>query len=138
VAIVASLALFIASLAMPALEFTDHAPVRGYFTLLWGWLGMITRDFPWVANPFYFVALVFALAGMRSLGQLFSILAFGMGLLSLNAREWWFNTGSATPIYQLGLAFHFWMASFLVLFVLLFIRSKPKTSEEDDVDAQEV
>ena len=127
-AIVPSLALFVASLGMPALEFAAHEPVRGYEALLWGWWGVMTRDFPWFANPLYFAALIFALTGMRAIARVCSGLAFGFGLLSLNADAWWFNEGSATPIERLGLAFYFWMASFLVLFLLLFFKRKPNDS----------
>src|SRR5215210_1985752 len=115
VGILASFALFIASLGMPALEFAAHEPVRGYEALLWGWWGALTRDFPWFANPLYVAALIFALTGMKTIGQVCSGLALGFGLLSLRAHQWWFNEGSATPIEKLGLAFYFWMASFLVL-----------------------
>src|SRR6266404_4106059 len=119
-AIVASLALFIASLGMPALEFATHEPVRGVVALFWGWWGLFTFDFPWLANPLYLAALMFALIGKRAAGQVLSGLAFATGLLSLRVRQWGVNEGSATPIEKLGPAFYFWMASFLVLFLLLF------------------
>ena len=127
IAVLASLALFIVSLILPALEFGSHAPVRGITALCWGWWGLLTLDFPWLANPAYFAALFFALIDKKLIGQLLSGLAFGMGLLSLRVRAWWFNEASATPIQNLGLAFYLWMGSFLVLFVLLFFRGKPQS-----------
>jgi hypothetical protein len=83
----------------------------------------------------YFAALLFALTGMKTIGQVCSGLAFGFGLLSFRAHQWWFNEGSATPIEKLGWAFYFWMASFLVLFVLLFFSGKPNNAVKDRVDA---
>jgi hypothetical protein len=54
VVLIISLSLFIASLAMPALQFRQHPPVLGLTTLLWGWWGVFTGDFPWFANGAYF------------------------------------------------------------------------------------
>ena len=120
IAIIASLALYIASLGMPALEFANHEPVKGYVTLLWGWWGLLMRDFPWLANPIYFLALFVVLAGDKKAGQVLSVLAFGVGMLSLWTREWSFDESQSTPIRNLGSAFYCWMASFLVLLLLLF------------------
>src|SRR5262245_20599232 len=135
-AIAASLAFFIASLGMPALEFDNHEPVTGVVLFFWGWWGLLTFDFPWFANPLYFAAIASAVLGKRATGQILSGLAFAIGLLSLTTREWWFNEGSATPVEKLGPAFYFWMASFLVLFMLPFFKRKPADSGKDRVDAQ--
>jgi len=121
---------------MPALEFANHEPVSGLVALLWGWWGLLTCDFPWLANPLYFAALFFALIGMRATGQVLSGLAFATGLLSLRVREWWFNEASATQIEKLGPAFYFWITSFLVLFLMLFVRRKVAKSVEDRVHAE--
>jgi len=136
VAIAASLALFIASLGMPALEFAAHEPVRGHVALLWGWWGFFTRDFPWLANPLYLAALFFAALGKRTISQLFSGSAFGVGMLSLRVRKWFFNEGSGTPIENLGSAFYFWMASFLVLFLLVFFTRERDHSVGERLDAK--
>ncbi len=124
VAVAASLALFIASLPMPALEFAAHEPVRGIVALLWGWWGLLTRDFPWLANPLYFAALFFALLRKTTVSQVLAGLAFAVGMLSVRVRAWWFNEASATPIDRLGVAFYFWMGSFLVLFLVLCFTRK--------------
>jgi hypothetical protein len=136
VAIAASLALFMASLALPALEFADHEPERGHVLLLWGWWGFLTGDFPWLANPLYLVALIFAGLGRRTISQLFSGSAFAVGLLSLRVSKWYFNEANATPIENLGSAFYFWMASFLVLFVLVSLTRKRDQPAGDRVNAK--
>lgn len=120
IAVAASLALFLASLGLPALEFATREPVRGCVALCWGWWGVLTGDFPWFANPLYFAALTLALMRKRAMSQLLCVLALGVGMLSLRVRAWWFDESKATPVEKLGPAFFFWMASFLVLFLLLF------------------
>ena len=119
-AIVPSLALYAIALGLPALEFSSHEAVRGYTTLLWGWWGLLTGDFPWMANWFYFLAIVVGLFGARRVAQVLSGLAFAVGLLSLRVQKWWFAENEGTPVESLGSAFYFWMASFLVLGVMLF------------------
>jgi hypothetical protein len=123
--------LFIASCGMPALVFADHEPVIGYVTLLWGWWGLLTGDFPWFANPLYFIAIFVALMGQRKSSQILSTLAFAIGLLSLRVRGWWFDESKATPVENLGTAFYYWMASFLVLTLLLFFVRKKQIQDGD-------
>ena len=132
VAISASLALFIVSCGLPALEFQDHEPVMGYITLLWGWWGVLTGDFPWFANPLYFIAIFVALMGQRKSSQILSTLAFAIGLLSLRVRGWWFDESKATPVEKLGAAFYCWMASFLVFALLLFFVRKVRSHDGDE------
>ena len=129
VAIMASLALFIASCGMPALEFKDREPVMGYVALCWGWWGLLTGDFPWFANPLYFIAIFIALLGHRKSSQILCILAFATGLLSLRVRGWWFDESKVTPVEKLGTAFYYWMASFLVFALLLFFVLKQRSRE---------
>jgi hypothetical protein len=124
-AIVPSLALYVMALGLPALVFSSHEPVRGYDLLLWGWWGLLTFDFPWFANLAYFLAIFVVLLGARRAGQILSALAFAIGLLSLRVKAWYFAENEGTPIEKLGSAFYFWIASFLVLgVILLFVRER--------------
>jgi hypothetical protein len=125
IAILASLALYAVSLFLPALEFADHTPVKGYDTLLLGWLGALAYDFPWYANLFYFSALLLVLLGRRNVGQLLCVLALAVGALSLWVRSWYFDESKSTPVQGVGSAFYCWMASFLVLALLLFLVRLP-------------
>jgi len=77
IAVAASLALFLASLGLPALEFATREPVRGSVALCWGWWGVLTGDFPWFANPLYFASLTLALMRKRAMSQLFVRPGFG-------------------------------------------------------------
>lgn len=129
--IVASFALYLASLGIPALLFANHEPVSGATTLIWGWFGLLSFDLPWLANPLYFVAVVLASRSKHSASQVCCAIALGVGLLSFRVRHWYFNEGSATPIEKLGPAFYFWMASFAVLLVLQYWGRGPETRLRD-------
>src|SRR4030095_8355770 len=132
--LIVSLSLFIASLIMPALEFRTHSPVIGLTTLLWGWWGVLTADFPWFANPMYFAAVFFAFLKLRAMTLICCAIALGLGSLSHSVREWYFNEAGGTPIDRLGAAYYLWMSSFAVLLVgMVFARSAPK---QDDVDSK--
>ena len=117
VVLIISLSLFIASLAMPALEFRQHPPVRGLTTLLWGWWGVLTGDFPWFANAAYFAGLLFASLKQRAVSMACCVIALGLGSLSYWVRAWYFNEAGGTPVANLGPAYYFWMASFTALLV---------------------
>ena len=69
VVLIISLSPFIASLAMPALEFRQHPPVRRLTTLLWGWWGVLTGDFPWFANATYFAGTIIRVPEAASRGH---------------------------------------------------------------------
>jgi hypothetical protein len=131
-AVVPSLVLYAVALGLPALEFASHEPVRGYDALLWGWWGLLTFDFPWLANPIYFLAILLVLVGLRKVGQVLSAVAFALGWLSLGVKKWWFAENEGTPVENLGSAFYFWMASFLVLGVILFFVRERQAQKKAD------
>ena len=89
----------------------------GTTVLCWGWWGLLTFDFPWFANPVYFLALVFTFLRKFRAAQISVLLAIGLGALSFFVHEWYFNEGGGTPVLRLGHAFHFWMTSFIVLLI---------------------
>ena len=108
---------YVAALPMPALLFSAHAPVRGITALLWGWWGVLSGDLPWFANPLYFLALGLLLFRFHKTAQVLSALALGLGIRSLYVPDWYFNEAGGTPIAALGLAFYFWMGSFVLLLI---------------------
>jgi hypothetical protein len=110
-----SLAVFIGSLFFPGLLFEEHEPEFGAMLLAWGWWGLLTFDFPWFANPAYFVAITLFALKWDNLARLSAGGALAFGSLSLFVDKWWFNEGSSTPVAGLGPAFYIWMASFGVL-----------------------
>jgi hypothetical protein len=110
-----SLCLYGIALFLPALEFEAHAPVKGITTLLWGWWGLLTYDFPWLANIAYFIAIAQISMGKHAAALKYGIAAVALGLLSLLVRKWFFNEAEATPVKNLGSAFYCWMGSFVAL-----------------------
>jgi hypothetical protein len=68
--------------------------------------GLFTFDFPWLANPVYFAALLFTLVGWPRVDIYLCVPAIALGLLLLSTREWWFNEGSGTAMEKLGPAFY--------------------------------
>ena len=116
-ALAASIACFVAACCSPALLFAHDPPVRGITTLLWGWWGLVKGDLPWLANPIYFGALALAWKKKYLLAMAMSAVAISLGLRSLQVKEWFFNEAGGTPIAALGIGFHFWIASFGILFI---------------------
>ena len=114
-ALIFSLILFFVSLWLPALEFREHSAVRGLTTLLWGWWGVLTGDFPWFANLAYFAAVFFSFLRQRAVAMICCVLALGLGSLSHWVHQWYFNEAGGTPVARLGAAYYFWMASFAAL-----------------------
>ena len=115
--LLASGVCYLAALPLPALLFQREPPVRGITALLWGWWGLFTGDFPWFANPAYFLALFLVSLGLHKTVQLLCALAIGLGARSLCVEKWYFNEAYGTPVTGLGPAFYLWMTSFGVLLV---------------------
>jgi len=134
VALIGSLSLFMASLGMPALVFREHSPVRGLTTLLWGWWGVATGDFPWFANVAYFAAVLFACLKQRTVAMTCCAIALGLGSLSHLVHSWYFNEAGGTPVDRLGAAYYFWMASFAALLIgMALVRIAQR---QDNVDSK--
>lgn len=112
---------FACSLFLPALLFEQHNTALGIDILLSGWLGIVTFDFAWYANPVYAFALWRFNAMHYAHTRFACIIALALGMLSFFAKEWWFNEGSGTPIVGLGIAFYFWMSSFSLLLIGSFM-----------------
>lgn len=118
-------AAFVCALFLPALLFKQHKAALGIDVFLSGWLGVVTLNFAWYANPAYALALRQFSAMQYAHARLACAIALALGMLSFFAREWWFNEGSGTPIAGLGIAFYFWMSSFGLLLVGSFLLKEP-------------
>ena len=118
VSIAVSLVLYSAALILPALEFKIQPPVRGITTLLWGWWGLLSFDFPWLANPVYAMAIGFFCLGKKGAGLKFTLAAIVLGSLSFFVRNWYFSEAEATPVLRLGSGFYCWIGSFVVLLAI--------------------
>ncbi len=110
-----SLFLFAASLKFPAFVFREHEPVIGGSLLFFGWIGILTGDFGWLANPAYLLALGFLYFGTESAAKVFSGIAVLLGLLSLRTQGYYFDESGRTPIDKFGFGLYIWLASFFLL-----------------------
>jgi hypothetical protein len=140
--LILSLSLFLASLGMPVLVFRGHSPVRGLTTLLWGWWGVFTGDFPWFANCAYFAAVFFACLKQRAVAMICCGIALGLGSLSHWVRLWYFNEAEGTVVDRLGAAYYFWMASFAALLIGIFFvrtaqRDHSKPANRNSLEAEQ-
>ena len=114
-----SIGLFLASLALPGLHFSKEDPVFGYQLLLMGWWGILTGDFPWLANILYYSSLQNIRIQKFRKALWLSVLCIPLALLSYRVDEWYFNEARGTPITGLGMAFYVWISSFIVLSIEL-------------------
>jgi hypothetical protein len=122
--VLVSLGLYGIALFLPALQFEARPPVKGITTLLWGWWGLLTYDFPWLANIAYFIAVVQIFLGKRASALKYAIAALVLGLLSLLVKKWFFSEAEGTPVKNLGSAFYFWMGSFVALLAIYVFPSE--------------
>lgn len=76
------LAPFLASIALPAVKLDDGTVWFGAHMLGIGWLGVFLGQFGWVANLFWFFAMIFLPLRLRTTTLVFTSLAFLSGLSS--------------------------------------------------------
>lgn len=137
--LLASAAFYVLSLALPALHFEFRQPLRGYSVLGSGWLGILTFDFAWFANPVYFLSLLFYGSRYYVVSLAGSGISIGLGLLTLVTKEWWFHEGAPSKITALGTAYYVWLASFGVLLLVSAVGalvSKHKAPRDARISAQ--
>lgn len=123
-----SVILYSTSLFLPAFHFTSHDPVLGYTVLFLGWFGFFSLDFAWLTNPLYIASLIMAQKLKYKKAMYLALLSVPFTLLSLLAKEWWFNEAIGTPITKLGDAYYIWLSSLIIwlLALVLKITIKPK------------
>ena len=113
-----SLGLYLYSLTLPALHFGYHEPLYGVSVLAEGWLGVISLEFAWFANPaFWFAVFLYVRRKfVRSLAA--SGVAIVLCLLALGTKEWWFNEGVPSAVTDLGVGYYVWMTGIAVLLLI--------------------
>ncbi|HDR9074521.1 hypothetical protein VI03_13880 [Burkholderia vietnamiensis] len=111
----ASMALYVASLLLPAMYFDRESPLTGMTLLAEGWWGMLMLNPSWFANPLYVVAVVQFARRRYARAALSAGAAVVCALCSLLTTEWYFNEADATPIRSLGIAFYMWAIAQIVL-----------------------
>lgn len=94
----ASVAGYVLSLLLPAMYFKKEPALSGLALLGQGWLGLLTLNPAWLANPLYLFAAALACA-----------------LCSFFTKHWYFSEASATPIAGLGIGFYVWLLALAAL-----------------------
>lgn len=111
----ASMALYVASLLLPAMYFEREAPLTGMSLLAQGWWGLLMLNPAWLANPLYVVAVVQFARRRYARAALCAAAAVACALCSLLTTKWYFNEADATPIRSLGIAFYTWAIAQIAL-----------------------
>ncbi len=111
----ASIALYVASLLLPAMHFERESPLTGMSLLAQGWLGLLMLNPSWLANPLYIVAVVQFVHRRYARATLFAGAAVACALCSLLTTKWYFNEADATPIRNPGIAFYMWAIAQIAL-----------------------
>jgi hypothetical protein len=110
----AAAALYASSLLSNALLEPDGVNhVRGIVVLMTGWVGVLSLNLSWYANPLFFAAMGAQSTGKYKLAAGFAVAALALGLQSLAG----FNGGGFFPSYgrqQLELGFYVWLAALFI------------------------
>jgi hypothetical protein len=134
--IAASLALYLAACALPALRFTyDNGELQvmpGFAAALMGWTAMFVLNFGWLANVAYFPGLLMFLAGWWTAALAASITAL---LLALQSLMLWGVTIPADEanVRKMSLTglepgFYAWIAAIAALVVMSFLANRSRRS----------
>ncbi|MBR8061022.1 hypothetical protein [Burkholderia dolosa] len=110
-----SIALYVASLFLPAMYFERESPLTGMSVLAQGWWGLLMLNPSWLANPLYVIAVVMFARRRYTCAAPFAGTAVACALCSLLTTKWYFNEADATPIRSLGIAFYMWAIAPMVL-----------------------
>jgi len=105
----------------------DNTP--GISALLMGWMGLLGHSavfFSWLANIFFFAAYLIP-SRKRTERIVFSLLSVLFGLTFLTVKEIPESEGGQMMLTTPGVAFWFWISSFLMLLFSIIIYSPDKT-----------
>lgn len=119
------LGVYIASLYQPAFHFEHMESLPGLHILAWGWWGALMFNYAWFANLTFFASVVFYILGRFKPALVLSLASVFLALKAFIAKEWWFTENTGTAITALGTAFYVWLASFIVLTILVSLTLSP-------------
>jgi hypothetical protein len=121
-----SLVSYAASLLLPAVNaYEDNI---GLELLQLGWLGAITLNFSWYANPSYLVALTYLLAKKNKSASKWALIAFFLSLsFLLYPKMVVGSSGSYETTVLLG--YYFWVVSFACIYLYSILLNRLNTSK---------
>jgi hypothetical protein len=115
-----ALALWGASLALPAVAVAGGPVLRGSDVLLRGWEALDAGVYAWLANPLFVVAAALCWAGVRRIAAPLALLALVLAVMSFGTAAALGRRGTAVPDFTFASGFYVWLASYVVLLVLSF------------------
>jgi hypothetical protein len=114
------IALYIASLCLPAAVLSGGISVTGLDIFLVGWGGIVVLLVAWYANIFGIAAFAFAYFKKEKVTFICSVIAFILGLQSYFWSH--FNLPKEWGLDYLTIGFYLWELSFLVLSIHSFLQ----------------
>ena len=100
------------SLALPALQAGDGAPIAGWTLLANGWRAAEAGIWAWFANPLFLCSAALLLAGRTGPARVLAGLALALGLSSLAAAPLAARAGYPIPALSFLAGFCLWISSF--------------------------
>ena len=133
----ASIALYLLSLALPAIEEVELgvAPNPGFAILATGWLGFMFLQMGWFANVFWVLGLIFLVRRRWKAAAILGAIAVVVAADSFVLYETGFPSDSGGSLeVALRYGFYVWWASLWVLAVGAFLLWRGQRSAELPVD----
>lgn len=126
-ALTAVVAIWAASLALPALAIEGAAVLTGWDVLRTGWQGAGVHLLAWYANPLFVAGVVAVAARYYGLAGVVSGLGVVLALTSFAAREIAAGAGFPLPALLLRAGFFVWLGALCALMVLSWLFWGQKT-----------
>jgi hypothetical protein len=108
-------ALWVISLAMPAVAIKGGPVLRGSDLLLRGWEALASGVYAWLANPLFAIAVIFCVGGAPRIARALVLLALVLAVTSFHAAAVLERTGTTLPDFTFASGLYVWLASFVVL-----------------------
>jgi hypothetical protein len=105
-----SLVCFASSLTMPAF-YATNGPADGMYFLMFGWLGPLSGQFGWFANPLLLIAHLLSLRGWFGKAAACGLFATLLALTSLSMTALYGGSDGSYPIVRSGSGVYLWILS---------------------------
>ena len=109
--LVTIVALWAASLALPAVRVAGGPDLDGFDILRQGWQGARAGVFAWYANPLFVIAVCMGLFAWQRCAGVISGLALVLALTSFAASELAQGSGTAATALFFDIGFYLWLAA---------------------------
>ncbi|SHG42768.1 hypothetical protein [Chryseobacterium sp. OV279] len=126
--LIISVAVFVISLALPAVFTQKGSEMYGLALFLLGWADVSGDGTSWLANPILLFSWIFLLVKQPKIAAFLGLLSVGVALYYFSETEITVNeAGHKSSITSYGPGYYLWLLSCITMFVgsLLLLRSKP-------------